>query len=429
MNPVKILIVEDDALLLAELSDQYRRIFAERDFVVEITAAVTVAEARKLAKQGRSSPFDLVSLDVNLGDTDLTGLDVLETLHRFRSAWMVALLTGVETDASFDARIGTEKAGDIRRKLRREAYSRFPAERLLVVEKPSSTLALMDSRHLLSNRLEQIALVYEEVGRLRYVFRPIEVSSLERIPQPKGSKGPRKFIDTTSLHWQIRYNCGEIRTLPNLSGFKTLHYLLSRDRNVSITPEEALSIEPKAEKSSLPLEAGEDPVATYFESQGIAWKELSQLDQDKLIRAALSLKFNRYCELRGFQDDDDLSISEESELNRIIRDLGPLATTAETGYLRTTPGEVDPSIVEESSSGSLAQDDLHIAGGNYDNLGEGRKGKDSPAAQLFRARMKRVRDCLRENGFADLAQHLEDYIMSTGANWSYNPPEEVEWTT
>jgi CheY-like chemotaxis protein len=429
MNLVKILIVEDDALLLTELSDQYRRIFADRDFVVEITAAVTVAEARMLAKQARSNPFDLVSLDVNLGDTDLTGLDVLETLHRFRSAWMVALLTGVETDESFDARIGTEKAGDIRRKLRREAYSRFPAERLLVVEKPTSTLAAADAQSLLSNRLEQIALVYEEVGRLRYVFRPIDVVSLERIPQSKGSKGPRKFIETTALHWQIRFNCGEIRTLPNLSGFKTLHYLLSRDRNVSITPEEALAIEPKVEKSTSASEPGEDPVATYFESQGIAWKEHSQLEQDKIIRAALSLKFNRYCELRGFQDDDDISISEESELNRIIRDLGPLAATAETGYIRTTPSEIVPTIVDDTSSGSLAQNDLHASGGNYDNLGEGRKGKDSPTAQLFRARMKRVRDCLRENGFSDLAQHLEDYIMSTGANWSYNPPEGVEWTT
>ena len=50
-----------------------------------------------------------------------------------------------------------------------------------------------------------------------------------------------------------------------------------------------------------------DPVAAYFEAQGIAWKELSSAEQEKLIRAALSLKFRRYVELRTFQQEEDLS--------------------------------------------------------------------------------------------------------------------------
>ena len=238
MIPLRILIVEDEPELLAGLVEQYQGIFSEKGYRVEIEQADTVDEARRLAKQAKGNPYDLVSLDVNLGDNRLTGLDVLDTLKRFRSAWMVALLTGVETDPSLDAALGESRAGDIRRQLRRDAYSRFPAERLQVVEKPSQSLETPNQRTLLANRLEQISLVYEEVGRLRYVFRPIEVTSLERIPQPKGNKGTRKFIETTALHWQIRYNCGEIRTLPNLSGFKTLHYLLSRDRNESVTPED-----------------------------------------------------------------------------------------------------------------------------------------------------------------------------------------------
>ena len=429
MIPLRILIVEDEPELLAGLVEQYRGIFSEKGYRVEIEQADTVDEARRIAKQAKGNPYDLVSLDVNLGDNRLTGLDVLDTLKRFRSAWMVALLTGVETDPSLDAALGETRAGDIRRQLRRDAYSRFPAERLQVVEKPSQSLAGPEQRTLLANRLEQIALVYEEVGRLRYVFRLIEVSSLERIPQPKGNKGPRKFIETTALHWQIRYNCGEIRTLPNLSGFKTLHYLLSRDRNESVTPEEALAIEPKAEKAVGPPTPAGDPVAEYFESQGIAWQNLSRDDQDKLIRAALSLRFNRYQELRGFQDDEDLSASEETELHRIIRELGPLADAAETAYLRMNSSDSGPKKGPEPTPSALAQDGLHQNGGNYDKLGENRRGKDSPAAALFRARMKRVRDCLRENGFSNLAQHLEDFVMSTGANWSYNPPEGIEWTT
>ena len=429
MIPLRILIVEDEPELLAGLVEQYREIFSEKGYQVEIEQADTVCQARRLSKQAKGNPYDLVSLDVNLGDNRLTGLDVLDTLKRFRSAWMVALLTGVETDPSLDAALGESRAGDIRRQLRRDAYSRFPAERLQVVEKPSQSLAVLKQRTLLANRLEQIALVYEEVGRLRYVFRPIEVTSLERIPQPKGNKGPRKFIETTALHWQIRYNCGEIRTLPNLSGFKSLHYLLSRDRNESVTPEEALAIEPKAEKPVGIPTSTSDPVAEYFEAQGIAWQNLSSDDQDKLIRAALSLRFNRYQELRAYQDDEDLSASEETELHRIIRELGPLADAAETAYLRMNPSDAESQEEPEPTAGALAQDGLHQDGGNYDKLGTNRRGKDSPAANLFRARMKRVRDCLRENGFADLAQHLEDFVMSTGANWSYNPPEGVEWTT
>jgi ActR/RegA family two-component response regulator len=429
MKPVRILLVEDEPAMLERLARGYGEVFRARGFATDFTRAATVEEARRLAKSAGRQPYDLVSLDVNLGDSLLTGLDVLDTLSRFRSAWMVALLTGVETDATLDETMGKGKGNDLRKQLRRDAYARFPAERLLVVEKPAAATAENEADTLLANRIEQIALVYEEVGRLRYIFRPIEVASLERVPQPKGQKGKRTFIETTALHWQIRFDCDEIRTLPNLSGFKTLHYLLSRDRDASVPPEEALAIEPKTEKAAAPPEQGKDAVAAYFEAQGIAWKELSPQEQEKLTRAALSLKFNRYRELRGFEDDEDPSPAEESELNRIIRELGPLADAAETAYHRMKPTEHNPGAVEEMPPGPIAQNGLHRAGGNYDKLSEARKGKDSPAAQLFRARMKRVKDCLRENGFADFAQHIEDYVMSTGANWSYNPPEGIEWTT
>jgi ActR/RegA family two-component response regulator len=430
MKAIRILIVEDDSNLLARLTELYRTAFTNHSYQPTIEQAMTVAEARRLAKSAKSNPYDFVSLDVNLGDAVLSGLDVLETLKRFHSAWMVALLTGVETDVTVDETMGKVAGERLRKQLRQDAYTRFPAERLLVVEKPSSKIAEDEAQELLTNRLEQIALVYEEVGRLRYVFRPIEVASLERVPVPKGTRAKRKFIQTTSTHWQIRFNCGEIRTLPDMAGFRTLHYLLSRDADQSVTPEEALANEPKADKTEGSKSAiGTDPVAAYFEAQGIAWQELSQLEQEKLIRAALSLKFERYRELRGFQDDDDLSPAEESDLEQIVRELGPLAEAAETAYLRMKPKDYAPGAVEELPPGILAQNDLRREGGNYDKLGEARKGKDSPAAQLFRARMKRVKDCLRENGFAEFAQHIEDYAMSTGANWSYNPRDDVEWTT
>ena len=430
MTPIRLLIVEDDLELSARLAGLFLAAFAERGLRLHLEQVGSVAEARRLAKSARETPYDLVSLDVNLGDAVLSGLDVLDTFRRFHSAWMVALLTGVETDPTLDQTLGIPRAEALRRQLRRDAYARFPAERLQVVEKPTRTMPPAEADQLLADRVGQIVLLFEEVSRLRYVFRPIEVEGLLRVPQAKGGQSERQFRITRAIHWQIRYNCGEIRTLPDLSGFKTLHYLLSRNRMDAVTPEEALAVEPKAEKPAVGSAEVEDPVARYFEAQGIAWKGLSPEEQENLMRAALSLKLRRYCELRGFQEEGDLSVQEEGELQHLRLDLGALSDAAETAYQRLRPREGDGRPESAFPEETLARSGLHVTGGgNYERLDPARRGNDSPAAQLFRARMKRVRDCLRENGFADFAGHLENYVMSTGASWSYHPPAGVEWTT
>src|SRR5690606_27958737 len=166
MRPLRLLIVEDDPKLLAKLMELYGATFSSGGYQPTFEQAATAAEARRLAKAAKEHPYDFVSLDVNLGDPVLSGLDVLETLKRFHSAWMVALLTGVETDATVDATMGKTAGDRLRKQLRRDAYARFPAERLLVVEKPSSKIAATEAERLLANRIEQIALVYEEISRL-----------------------------------------------------------------------------------------------------------------------------------------------------------------------------------------------------------------------------------------------------------------------
>ena len=171
-------------------------------------------------------------------------------------------------------------------------------------------------------------------------------------------------------------------------------------------------------------------MAAFFQAKGIDWNNLDTNRRDQLVRAALSVKFVRFQELRGLQDEDDLSANEEDELKQIIRELGPLAEAAETAYDRMTSDGDDLTQRDASlTTGDLAQNDLHVGRGSYDQVGDDRRGQDSPEAALFRARMKRVKDCLRENGFAEFAKHLDDYVQSTGANWSYNPPSGVEWTT
>lgn len=426
----RILIAEDDPALMATLKENYRAIFEKHGHLLTIEQASTVEEARALAKSAKGEPYDLVSLDVNLGDSALTGLDVLATLKRFQSAWMVVVLTGVETDTSVDKLMGSEAGAKLRKQLRRDAYARFPAERLLVVEKPVAAMSKAAGGVLLENRLEQIVSVYEEVSRSRYIFRPIEVVSLERVKVKKGEKPQKKFIEAVSLHWQIRFNCGDIRTLPDKAGFKTLHHLLALDRSKSLTPEQALLIEPKNEKREEVLVSEiSDPVAEYFKSKGIAWESKDETSRNELVQAALGRIFPRYIVLRDLQAEDDLSPDEEDELAEILKELGPLEPAAETAYARLREvGPDEPSAPDELGVGATIQQGLHVAGENYDRR-PGQRGEDSPDAMAFRARMMRVRDCLRENGFADFAQHVVDYVSSPGASWSYNPPQGVEWTT
>ena len=261
------------------------------------------------------------------------------------------------------------------------------------------------------------------------MFRPISVISLERVRVKKGEKPKKKFIETASTHWQIRFDCGDIRTLPDKTGLKTLHHLLGLDRAKSLTPEAALLIEPKSEKGdTASTVTPEDPVAEYFESKGIPWRSMDETARNNLIQAALARILHRYVELRDLQEEDDLSPNEEDDLNAIIKDLGPLVPVAETAYSRLRSTNTGPEAEEGLGASATIQQDLHVAGGNYERRG-GQRGEDSPDAQAFRARMKRVKDSLRENGFAAFADHLDDYLTSTGASWSYNPPQGIEWTT
>lgn len=435
MKPVRLLIVEDDEEMLSELRKLFQQSFAKQGVKrIDIDAARSSAEARSYAKAARGRPYDLVSLDVNLGEAESTGMDVLASLRRFGSAWAVALLTGLETDPSLDATFGPEKAEAHRKNFRILAEKTFSPERLRTFEKPSSSLPPEQAAKLLADRVGQIAMFYDLISRTRYIFRPIDISGELRLPTKKDdrdSAAKRARVKTVSVHWQIRFDCGEIRTLPDRVGLKTLHHILSLPRDESLTPEEALVIEPIQERIDAALEAGKDsgdPVASFFESQGIDWNGLDPGEQDKLIAAALSLRFKRYVELREYEEEDDLTAEEEDELELLVSDLGPLAAIAETGFQRLSNSNAMKKLDASPSLGSLLQDGLRPRRGDYEQS-ERRRGKDSRSAANFRKRMERTRKLLRESGFVDFAQHLEDHLTSTGANWTYHPPEGVEWTT
>lgn len=431
MNPLRLLIVEDEPELLALLKRLYRETFADQGAgSVIIETADTVEEARELARAATNHPYDLVSLDVNLGDAEKTGLDVLGTLNRFQSAWMVALLTGVETDTSLDKTLGKARGEVLRKRLRHAAYQKFPAERLQVVEKPATSLTEDERLRLLTDRIRQIVLIYGEVSVQRYIFRPIQRTGVARLATEKGAKaGKRATVPTSTTLWQIRYDCGDLLTVPDKTGFRTLHHLLSAPGE-ELTPDQAMALEPKAEGPTKRMRKGaedEDSLADYFVGLGIDWTKLDRAEQDKLIAAALSLRFRRYVELREYQEEDDLSTDEEDELLHIVAEFGPLADAAEQAFLLKT-GRTESDKKGELTAAAAAQEGLHAAGDDSEKKA-GQWGFDSKAGQNFRKRKERTLECLREVGFHRLADHLEDYVQPNSGKWSYNPPKGVEWST
>lgn len=422
MNPLRLLIVEDEPELMTLLKRLYRETFADQGASsVIIETADTVDEARELARSATIHPYDLVSLDVNLGHVEKTGLDVLGTLSRFQAAWMVALLTGVETDTSLDDTMGKATGEVLRKRLRHEAYRKFPAERLQVIEKPSTALADGERLRLLTDRVRQIALIYGEVSRQRFIFRPIQMRGVARLTLKKGNKASkRSTVPTSTTLWQIRYNCGDMLTVPNKTGFLSLHHLISSPGG-ELTLEQAMALEPKGETKGTAAKkpvsgSDDDPVAEYFTGLGIAWSDLEKTEQDKMIAAVLSIPFRRYMVLREYQEEDDLSAEEEDELNFMIAEFGPLAEAAERAFISTT-GRADCDE-EAHVEAKVVQEGLHFEGGNF-----------VADAARFRKRKERALGCLREVGFNQLADHLEAYVQPNHGKWSYNPPGEIEWLT
>lgn len=431
MKTIRILVLDDEPLVLQRLKSLYRDIFTRKGFdSIIVEEASTAQEAKQLARGAEKNPYDLVSLDVNLGGR-VTGLHVLGAFGRFKSAWMAVVLTGVGTDKTLGATLGEDEADKLRKQLRTQAYAQFPPERLVVVEKPQAQEVETYARQL-RDRLSDIAALYEMVARQRYIFRPIEVTALERIPGRRGSpRTERKFIKTRSLHWQVRFNCGDMRTIPYRVGYKLIHKLLSLDRSQSLTPEEARAIEPPEEQPEEPA-TSENTVAAFFTARGIDWGKLSETDQAKMIQAALAFRFRRYAALRSLQDEDELTEAEADELAAIRKEIGPLCPVAEEGYQRLKPADPDAPVsasghAVDSAEDALASGDLHLGGGNYDQSTRSR-GYDSTAAKGLRGRKRMALKYLRENGFADMAEHLEDYIQPNRSNWSYNPPGDTEWT-
>lgn len=184
---VRILIVEDEVEWSDYLDNRFRQLFeTELNAHATIERALDAQKALQLIgkiKETGAEPYDLVSLDVFLGEAEakrgVTGMRVLEEINAANAAWMVAMLTGIEGRNRRGR--GDSDAEDLVREiqedLRARARKNFPPERLVALEKPTQKLRQENTTemHVLEKRLKQVVLIYDQLSKTRNIFRELRL--------------------------------------------------------------------------------------------------------------------------------------------------------------------------------------------------------------------------------------------------------------
>lgn len=170
----RILIVEDRDDWVTELCVLYKTLLDDDLYEVRFEEATTKEEAfnkiRQAARQRR--PYDLLSLDINLGlleggdgRTLADGRDVLKEAHKLRVCFAVAVVTGIHGDQEIE-QYYTDAAGQrvqLRAALPSILNSLFPNGRSLYIPKDLSASAKENVTEYLRSEI---------AGMIKYVCRP-----------------------------------------------------------------------------------------------------------------------------------------------------------------------------------------------------------------------------------------------------------------
>lgn len=277
-QPLRILIVEDEPRWAQAIKNQLLEILNDLGLPCTIEAPSSIRECKEKIRSASETPYDLISLDINFredaGEVRTDGLKLLEIIKKYSAAWLVSILTGVESDSTVEDTYGFIRTRELQDELRFRACTTFPPERLLVLEKPQS-----DDKEMLTRRLSQVCMILRQsrVGRnlFRHINPPCLVACHRTIggdllkkdsdefrrakkamefvksyEDPKAMPDPDKreqyeeelkldilkkngkkmadaewIEDTVSLR-QIRFGCGEVITLPEDPNFVTIAWLL-----------------------------------------------------------------------------------------------------------------------------------------------------------------------------------------------------------
>jgi DNA-binding NtrC family response regulator len=203
---IKYLIVEDRADWSKALNREVADYFSEmRGLAKQRIKPSTAYDGDQANDQLRDGAFDLVTLDMNLGEgasrSKISGLDVLAQIARNNSAYFVLIITGAVNDPALEKLYGREAASLMRYGALNEAVKCLPAERVRILNKPGDA-KVADAMEKIRTQLHSALDQYCNVSLERNIFRPD--------PRFKGKgRGP----------WQVRYNGGERLAIPHINGF------------------------------------------------------------------------------------------------------------------------------------------------------------------------------------------------------------------
>lgn len=459
---IRILIVEDKIVWANFLEKRYHFEVAEildidRNFV-DVERASTFDEASEKIKAARREPYDLVSLDINLSNPNSEqpqqdGLHLLGEIAKFQSAWMVAILTGVEKDSTFTG----SRANVVRRNLRNLAMQTFPPERLVVIEKPSELTALEDTADMptilsesavLGNRIKQVVSIFEHTSSYRNVFRKLilpneykenvkdkdahdleddELSDeADASQEGKAKRQKKEWKKGEVIHWQVRFDCGEMITIPqdNTIEMDVIRVLLENPRKefsygaleAAAMGETALSREDLIAQGQQKAPRLDDRTQCEQIAAALEGPQAEEVGGGAGAGADMQAAANEMVQAgHGQVQDGNFDDTERQSRETYEREL------------RKLQAKIDGLKDKPESDGTVARM-RNEAAALKKEIGKLRRGGRTAESTRIAAHKSRAFATLREQGLVDLANHLSDCIEAKGTI-HYWPPADRNWQT
>ena len=468
----KILIVEDIPEWAKHLETEYRRLFREELNIANVTIEIADdgPKALELVEAAAQAPYDLVSLDIHLPPKDsksvvvVDGLRVLEEIHKQRAAWMVAILTGAETDNKLAKSLGEDRARVIQEQLRAKARETFPPERLMIVEKPKvkpgDARANAKDIGLLNHRLQQVVLVYDQLNHSRNVMRevtlPCQIGMVKLKDEtliPAGGKeekaakkdgtlamnGKRRedtiWVASKTTVWQVRFDCGEILTIPPVEGFVVVQALLrwpyeemspgivaALATGGILSPSVGSNLTASATTSSSADETDEESDNTDEETD----PDFDEAEEDDAENDGNEADARRSREVLGSGGSvvtETWNTTEQESFAAMQKQL-----RKHNSRIQQLEEELSEDGLTNAKKRELADlqkevTELEAA------LGKTRRGPDTKEGGTIRTALTRVKAHLREQGLVSLAEHLDSCIKPQRGKWGYYPSRVMNWQT
>jgi CheY-like chemotaxis protein len=178
---LKYLVVDDVTDWADELSQAVESYFVdERRFAKARVRGFTAYNATQADSQIAAGGWDLVLLDMNLGDGSgrkgarerISGLDLLGDIARGNRAYFVIIVTGAVTDPDLEKFYGRDTAALLRFGAMNEAVKRMPASRIRILHKPDAK-SVCEAVEILRQQIHSALDQYCSVSLERNMFRAL----------------------------------------------------------------------------------------------------------------------------------------------------------------------------------------------------------------------------------------------------------------